>query len=823
MGWAALACGALGAFLLLWGVVQAQFGIFDTEKWALPATSKIKQDGKAFKTKLPAWGIGGLAERSIVLQRDGGPVGMKVNHARTVVEHGGGAYKIQREQLYFSLPQDEDPRGNIQAFSVSLPAPVRPAVWIVGTVLLLIGGIGVRKNAHAEAQLATASDRLNAIPAVALVAVVFVFGIVTTLSRLPEAVSYSDGCFSVKGVPYSDATGWDELAMNLAQGQGFKGGFSAQRPLYPTMLGLVYAVTGESLLAAKALNAFWLALAAAAVCALGCACGSRSAGCAGALAVLLGEDYVSFSKLLLTETSGVVFGAASVLVLVLAVGSPRWWLITLAGLLLACASLAGGFALFALLGYGTIALVTWWARLGMKKALGYSVLLAGVVALGWAPWLLRQKAVHGIFNLSANSAPNLYGTATEYGKWSSEVANAWRAEDVPNEEGARYKFYMTKYAEAVKADPGAYTRTVLRGMGTFADSWVFEGPDRVGVVLLGLMAAMVTVLRSRRAWSVLVAAALVVGMGGWLEGRSAMVLWPLAAALVLLTCPRAQRPYWAILAVTAPFVSVLAGMTGGNLGRRMWTACEWTMPLMLVMGGAVAVRLLTGWLEVLFNRLLKVHEPHASAKEDLTTSGATQSQLLRAGLVLGGVLLVHAVVASGFATGLYFFSGEAARSKTSAPASLAVMDRTKVDELASAQFDFLKGQPPSDGRLWAELGQVGEYVCSLDAWEDEQHWGRSFEVRPYARSVVVARLSSNGSLMPCQTVASPQIIPRDVPLLFIGVRNVDPNAHLGHDVTMVELLGFVPVNGTAPDWSRVTWLPATPEASAILQGQLKRP
>lgn len=819
MGRVALACLALGVLLLLGAVLQSQFGLFDSQEWALPSASKIKTDGKAFKTKLPPWGVGGLAERYVTLLRDGEPIGMKVNHARTVVEHGGGAYKIQREQFYFSLPRDEDPRTNVSAFAVALPAPVKPVAWGIGAVLLLIGGFGVLRNAQARTMVTAAADRLQAVPGVVVVLTVLALGLVITVSRLPDAVAYSDGCFSVKGTPYSDATGWDELAMNLADGNGFKGGFSAQRPLYPTMLGLVYAVTGQSLLAAKVLNAFWLALAAAAVCALGCACGSRAAGVAGAIAVLIGEDYVSFSKLLLTETSGAVFGAASVLALVLAIKSPKWWLIILAALLLGCASLAGGFALFALVGYGAIALVTWWMRLGMKKAIGYSALLAGVVAFTWMPWLLRQKVVHGIMNLSANSAPNLYGTATQYGKWSSEVANAWRAEDVPDEEGPRYRFYMAKYSEAVKADPGAYARTVVRGMGTFAESWIFEGPDRTGVVVLGLIGAIVPLLRRRTAWSVLASGALIVGSVLLLEGMTALVLWPLAAALVLLTCPRSQRPYWAVLAITAPFVAVLAGMTGGNLGRRMWTACEWTMPLMLVMGGAGVVRLLSGWLEALADRWLKIRQSSPQPEDAPSVSVVAGPQLVNLSLLLAGLLLAHAMVASAVVTGLYLWKGKPAGAGTS---PLAI-DRAKVQELASAQFDFLKNAPAASGALWMEWCQVGEYVSPLDAWEDEQHWGRSFEVRPYPRAVVFARVTANSSLMACQTVAPPQAIPRDVPLLLIGVLNVDKNAHLGHDVTMVELLGYVPVKDSAPDWPRVTWLSPTPEAGAILRGQTPHP
>lgn len=818
LGHAALACLVLGAVAVSGAVVQTQFGVFGQREWPLPMASRIKTDGRAYKTRLPGWGHGALAERRAVLLRDGRPVGTRVNHARTVVERGGGAFKIQREHLYFSLPQDEDPRANIRSFSLSLPRPVNPVVWMAGGALLLLGGFGVGRNAHSQTLLATASGKLNATSAVALLSGVFLLALFTTLSRLPDALAYSDGCFSVKGVPYTDAAGWDELATNLASGRGFSGGFTAQRPLYPAMLALLYTVTGQSLLAAKVLNAFWLALAAAAACMLGMAGGSRIAGLAAALAVLIGEDCVSFSKLLLTETSGVAFGVAAVLALAAAIESPRWWRITLAALLLACANLASGFGLFALLGYGAVALFTWWLRQGPKKALVQSLMLAGIVALAWMPWLLRQHAVHGVWNLSTSSANLMYAAASpEHGKLSVEVGGAWQAAGVPNEDGARYKFYMAKYAEAVKAHPAAYARTILRGMETFADYWVFEGPDRFGVMLLGLIAVGVMTLRRERWWAALAACVVVTAVCCTLQGKTAEVMWPLAAVLTLLTCPRQQRPLWALVAVTAPFVAVLAGITGGNLGRRMWTACEWTMPLLVVMGGSGAMRVLAGWLERLSDRLLRNGEANRALLQDTRATGDWSAgfDLSRVSIIPGLVLLAHAVLGSTVVTALHLFDGDASKPAI----ALTDDDRTKAHQLASARFDFLKGMAANDARLIMQTCTFGEYVCQLDAWEDEQHWARSFEVRPYSRTVAFAQLLQEDRLVACQLRTKPQNLPRNVPLLIIGIQNHDPEAHLGHDTTMVEVLGFAPVEDGTAAWSRVTWLPFTREAFDIVQGK----
>ncbi len=821
-GRAAIICLVLGAAVLLGGVLQEQFGIFGRREWPLPPASKIRVDGKAFKTKLPAWARGATAETRVELLRNGKAVGQRVSHHKTVVEGGGGAFKIQRDQIYFSLPRNDDPRPGIRALALSLPRPVRPVLWVVGGAWVLLGGLMALRNPRAVKQLAAAGDRIASIPGGALIGGVFAAALVVTLARLPDAMTYSDGCFSVKGVPYTDATGWDELATNLSEGRGFTGGFSAQRPLYPVMLGLLYTMTGQSLLAAKILEAFWLALAVAAVCALGAACGSRIAGLAAALGVLVGEDEVYFSEVLLTETSGLVFGVAAVLALVVAIERPAAWRIALAALLLACANLASGFGLFALLGYGAVALVTWWMRQGMRRALWQSLLLAGVVALAWMPWLLRQHAVHGIWNLSTSSANLMYAAAApEHGRLGVEAASEWRAAGVPDEEGARYKFYMRKYAEAVKAQPAAYARTVVRGAKAFADFWIFRGPGRFGVVLLGLIGAALALLFRQPKVSALAGAAAIIALLFELEGRNARIVWPVAASLTLLTCPRGQRPFWALVAVTAPLVALLAGMTGGNLGRRMWTACDWTMPLLLVMGGAGAMRVVAGAIDRLAARIaprgLKpaAFDPHLQG-----ATGATDAAGMRmVATVIGGLLLTHAVLGSVVSTGLHLVRGSGSRPTIVLPPDANL----QAHQRAVTQHEFLKAVPATDPRFWVEVCQFGEYVCHLNAWDDEHHWARSFEVRPYDRAVGFARLSGAGGSIACQMRVSPEEIPRDVPLMLVGIRNVDPAAHLGHDVTMIEVLGWVPLEVSTstvePQWQRARWLPSSSEALEIVQGR----
>jgi len=811
-GHAALALAAVGALALLGALIHKQFGVFGNCSWPLPRAAAIKSDQIAFKAHLPAWCRGATAERRAILLLDQKPVGMKVRHADTVVSRGNGAYKIQQSYLYFSLPRNADPRPIISRLSLSIPRPVNPKLWIAGAACLLIGGFGVWRSAPARQRLSAMADKLAAIPQAAVVAGIFAAALAIALARLPDAMTFSDGSFSVKGMPYTDAAGWDELAINLSEGRGFEGAFSCQRPLYPAMLSTLYTFTGPSLLAARALNAFWLALAATAACALGMLGGSRAAGIAAAIAVVIGEDNVTFSHLLLTESSGTAFAVTSALALSLALASPKWWRIVLAAALLGLANLTSGFGLLVLVGYGLVALVTWWRMQGPKRAVAQSLVLAGVVALAWMPWLFRQHAAHGIWNLSASNANLMYAAAaSDNGRLDTTVGNAWRAAGVASDMGSRYKFYMRKYVEAIKETPSVYAKNFLRGITAFGRHWTFTGPDHFGIVLVALIAIALAELRRLPIALVFPASALVIG-GCFALGESkatATVVWPVATVLALATCSRTQRPLWALVAVTVPFVALLAGLIGGAILQRLWTACDWTMPLLVVKGGSGAMQTVAGWLGK------RMRRPALPIQAEETGPATTSS--VHAAIVVTAVPAVQAFLGVILAGGLYL----AHAGDTTPVATVTPSLRDKAFAAARARYDFLATVTRADPRVQVAVCEFGEHSCIIDAWEDQQHWARSFEVRPYPRTVAAARLldGPGGGTIPCQLRTLPQDLPRSVPLLVIGVSNEVPDAPLDHDLTMLEVLGYAPLmhGGGDADWDAATWLPFTPEAANILQ------
>lgn len=826
----ALLVTALGALLLVVAVVQNQFGNLVKRHWQMPPATKIKKDGFAYKTRLPGWATGAVAAQQVQLLRDGKPIGVRVSHASTIVEKGQGTYKMQREYIYFSLPGNEDPRPQLSRLALSLPRPVNPMIWVAAALSLVGGVIAALRFPVARAMASRTADRFQNTPATAQIALVFVMALFATLGRMPSAMSYSEGCFSAKGVPYTDAAGWDELSINLAEGRGFAGGFAAQRPLYPAMVALFYTVTGPSLFVAKALNALWLALAAAAVCAIGIKGGSRIAGLAGAFEITFGEDYVSFSKLLLTETSGVLYGAAAVLALAVALSKPVWWRIVLAALLLAIANLASGFGFFALIGYALVAFITWALKLGWWSATWRSAVLCGTVAIAWAPWIIRQNVVHGVNNLSTSSAALMYSTATSVGKWNTETASEWERAGVDDDHGNRYRFYMEEYSKAVKANPSAYLAAVCSGIANFYRWWDFQGPDHFGVVLLCLLVPAAFLFRHVTPLAATCAAAVVFGGCLALHGLSGGWTWTLATVLVLIVSPAPRRPLWALVAVGIPFVALLTGMTGGSLERRMWTCCEWSMPVLLVAAGAGAMRQLGELFQKHFFRppAKEVAEPPPevvapSRKRRYRSPLTSHSVAAARGVslfttVLSLVLIVHAVVASAVVSMLYLANSHRT------PVLHTVTPAVRAEVLAALRTH--QALPDgAEGKVWMGACEFGQYICELQASENLNHWARSFEIRPYARSVAFARSLEHPhrARNTLQLRLPAKDIPRREPMLVIGMHNHDANAHLGHDTDMVEVLALVPVtfnledDTVVPDFAKIIWLEPTSEAARLMQ------
>jgi hypothetical protein len=272
-----------------------------------------------------------------------------------------------------------------------------------------------------------------------------------------------------------------------------------------------------------------------------------------------------------------------------------------------------------------------------------------------------------------------------------------------------------------------------------------------------------------------------------------------------------------LVAIAVPSVAILAGMTGGHLARRMWTACDWSMLLLIVQGGSGLIRILAHGLELAASRM---GGAAVSMKSEGKLSGVilvkSLPKLALAGSIIGWALLGHAFIGTSLAVSKYAAHGEG-------PSAIELGGDTQAATLEQAKrhFDFLKLLKADDPRWWSHVGEIGLFPCVLQPWEDVGHWARRFDVRPYLRTVAYPELLEygKGAFVACQLRIMAEKLPRNQPVLFFGISNFDANAPLGQDTQEIEVLGYVPLDVSSrparAQWDKAVWLPASPEAEAI--------
>ncbi|PKN28171.1 MAG: hypothetical protein CVU64_14580, partial [Deltaproteobacteria bacterium HGW-Deltaproteobacteria-21] len=228
---------------------------------------------------------------------------------------------------------------------------------------------------------------------------------------------------SVSGVPFSDAKGWNDLAVSIADGRGMIGAFGGQRPLYPFLLASVYTWFGSSFEVGKLLNVFASSLFVPFVFLIVEKIFNRLVGLFVALFLILERGQLAFSLTMMSEPTGALFFALSFYLLLRAFERRDSLGFFMSGSFLALSNLSRPLTLFCILPFSVSIYL-----LLKKQSAGSRTIIHGLIpfALGLflvtAPWIVRQKAVHGILTISDKTADSFYAaTSPGRGFWTQET------------------------------------------------------------------------------------------------------------------------------------------------------------------------------------------------------------------------------------------------------------------------------------------------------------------------------------------------------------------------------------------------------------------
>lgn len=382
---------------------------------------------------------------------------------------------------------------------------------------------------------------------------------------------------SVSGVPFSDAKGWNDLAVSIADGRGMVGVWSGQRPLYPFLLACLYTWFGPSFEIGKILNVIASALFVPFVYLIIEKIFNRLIGLFVALFLILERGQLAFSLTIMCEPTGALFFVVSFYLFLRALEHRKNLAFFMSGSFLALSNLSRPLTLFCVLPFS--AFIYWFLR---KRSTGSRAIAHGLLlfALGLflvlTPWILRQKAVHGILTISDKTADTFYAaTSPELGIWTQEVdAEMLRLGITGIAERSRY--LMGKGFENLKEHPFFFLMNISSTFfsyvkGFFYQEWAFTFITPLFIACLFLLAP----LRQRGAGKKAIMA-LLGGCAIAFQLLSGPISYVITLAGMALSLIRRKNEYPILLASVFIFSGVFLSIGGSpNLISRSLLIVGW--------------------------------------------------------------------------------------------------------------------------------------------------------------------------------------------------------------------------------------------------------
>jgi hypothetical protein len=642
--------------------------------------------------------------------------GKRLEKRRSVNETkklGYGRYQASEHYLYFSASDNSAPLANGRRYSILVPYEVPVGIlWGLLLGVILVGKFALTGRREAEGGFWTDTK---------IACVVAMLSVIASACAYKYHLNRSEGFFLVKGVPFSDASGWTELAISLKDGRGFTSGFAGHRPFYSLFMGAVYSIFGRELHVAKMTNILVLAMATGFAYLFGAITWSRLAGLGLAVWILADPTNHEGIHRLMTEDLAFGLGVLAFFFLAAAFQKGNQWLFLLGGVLLAMSNLSRPFSLLGTLFFGFIFLAMLLRkgdRWALKDVLVRGVCFSAGILVVFVPWCVRQKVAYDSFSPSINSSVLMYaGAAPGIGHsdaWNAgHVLEAQEAGVDLDDVKATADYFSERYAEVVAADRGAYVKRVTGACFDFYKQLTFDEPWK-REVLMGMLAMFVLVT----AWRcgdvrVLLLLPAVVLLGSLITEAPLWILLPVSGCVLLLSpWTKGKRFGVALTLCAVAGASILSSLVGNFALNRGQLILMWVIFYVVFLA---LTHLLEGIAFLLTKK--RMHESEMPAVWNLFSSVT--------------LVAFFGVIFMGFSAMAYHnmcgFPSE--REFVSLP------DRKTRD--AEICPELFKNSEPV--QYFTDLVELGDYRISLSANEDVGHWGNIFAPQPFDRILIKPR------------------------------------------------------------------------------------
>ncbi len=807
------------ALLLLWATSTLSWPQRSFELKKIRAT-----EGVGFTSKMPAPWLGfTYAPRSGILTEDGRAL-TPVNENAVVREQGRGTFRVGGERVLFSTSDGSDALTNGRKYTLRVqaivPPPLRPFIFCAGQLaaLLLLGKRLFVFAAWLRRSAVEGAGGAPAISASAWALVLFVIALAARLGFLWLNPDYTDGQMSIRGTPYSDAKGWLDMAKSTARGDGVDTTFPGMRALYPMFLANFFTWFGDSVLFAKWLQAMIGAASAALIFLILRRAMPLWSALAAALFFAVDPRQVTQAGRLMTEPFGLLLTMLSAWCLIVGGERRRIGMLFVAGAFLACSNLARPLTLFAFPFFVAVIAVNAFLRepRRWRAAAFHPAAFAIGTVICLAPWVIRERVVHGIWAISANSSSALFAASSpEFGVWGNGVESLAAESGVPNEVKSRYDFFQARFQENLRRYPGFYASNVARSFAVAAKGCSNVSPVFLGAAVGAMAALCLMSLRFGSMKTILLIALPVIPATALLavtNNQYATAFAILGAAFTLW-----WRPFPAAVLVVCHGGGLLGSALFGNPDLQRvrllidWVEAGWTFAGVLALASVIAAIV----IRVPVRALLSV--PAGQIRDCADERTAPWLRWIAWGFA--AFLFVS--------TSRLVFLNAIKTPPPSPPLRLSDTERSLL--LQDFVSRFPTWQRMSDPalmeatRIWRRRAFVEFGVIEKEAYEFPAnigfpHWTNRFEPRPYGHISLIFRGSGESFTGGIWTEFAGQVPPelRDSLCIVIGLTKYRP-AIEPYLTRSVEALAIIPAPGFKPDFTRAIVAPIFPETQTLLE------
>ena len=790
-----------------------------------PLTKIRATEGFGFTSKLPApWPGFAYAGAAGVLTEDGREM-TPVKDNGLVRQNGMGAFRVGGERVLFSSSDGSDPVKNGRAYSLRLesvvPPAFRPWIFCAGA---LAGLLLLRRKLPAIAawmrfSQGESTSGASPVSASALAFGVFGAALAVRLGFLWLNPDYTDELMSIRGTPYSDARDWLGMAKSTAAGRGVDSSYPGMRALYPMFLANFFTWFGDSVPLAKGLQAMIGACSAALILLILRRAMPLWPALATALFFALDPRQVTQAGRLMTEPFGLLLIMLSAWCLIVGGERRRPAMIFAAGAFLACSNLARPLTLFAFPIFLTLVAAN--ALLRESRRWRAATLHCAAFALGTvlclAPWVIRERAVHGIWAISCNSSSALFAASTpEFGVWMAGVEDLAQKAGVPYKVKARYDFFQARFRENLQKYPGFYASNVVKSLGGAARECTNVSPALHGAALgaLGIF-CLLAWRRGGARWLPAIVAAI-----GLLRVDDS---WAAGFAIVGAAFMLWWRPFPGAVIVVTHFGGLLGSALFGNPDLQRvrllidWVEAGWTLAGLFLVA-SVALALL---LRVPLKTMLGL--PAGAARD---SDDEPPAPWLRG---LGWAFATFLVISTARLVVLNAFTTPAPRPQ------LRLTDAERAAYLQEFAMRFPAWQRLADPalmtaprgwkrRAFVEFGTIEPEVYRFPAGVGFSRWGDHFQPRPYSHTSGIFRAAQPPFAGPAWMEFAGEIPDpiRKTTCLLIGLTKVRPAVAIYLE-NSIEAVAIIPAPDFKPDFARALVAPVLPETQALLEGSSATP